>query len=278
MASKVKPPTPEQHKELDEFRATLKEATESDAFTHNILHAVTNLHKYVHIGWLLHFTSPAKALQAAKKLRQRSKKRIQIESKDLAEFAKQAAVSKLALGKEGLLDVKQNILKSSTPDDPLFVGVEELLSMPLGGLAWLVEVAYNDGGDAHKCYFIHRTIASDSHTEYERKIREAYVNDPKTADLIVAEVQGLRDRAKTTNLPMTSGQAFSFVKTMYEAFKGQCRKCHAKKEGLKACSGCKVAHYCNKQCQKADWESHKGQCAYERVQFSQMIIDAQFIK
>ena len=38
-----------------------------------------------------------------------------------------------------------------------------------------------------------------------------------------------------------------------------CDNCDAQ-HGGKRCSRCKVAHYCSRECQKAHWPQHKGQC------------------
>jgi hypothetical protein len=40
-----------------------------------------------------------------------------------------------------------------------------------------------------------------------------------------------------------------------------CAKCHSRREsGLRCCSRCKTAWYCNAKCQEADYESHKSLC------------------
>ena len=40
----------------------------------------------------------------------------------------------------------------------------------------------------------------------------------------------------------------------------KCSKCGLEKESLKACSQCLKQGYCSKDCQKADWSSHKLVC------------------
>jgi hypothetical protein len=48
----------------------------------------------------------------------------------------------------------------------------------------------------------------------------------------------------------------------------QCRHCGSKtregdatkKQKLFCCGNCRVAHYCSHQCQKSDWQKHKGWC------------------
>jgi len=42
-------------------------------------------------------------------------------------------------------------------------------------------------------------------------------------------------------------------------YRRNCRVCDSK-ESLHACSSCKVALYCSKNCQKADWPQHKDMC------------------
>ena len=44
----------------------------------------------------------------------------------------------------------------------------------------------------------------------------------------------------------------------------ECRHCQA--GGVRhKCSTCRVAHYCNVECQRADWEAHQKVCAVDRV-------------
>jgi hypothetical protein len=44
----------------------------------------------------------------------------------------------------------------------------------------------------------------------------------------------------------------------------KCAKCSKDKsdsgQGLKRCGRCKLAHYCSRECQKADWKNHKTLC------------------
>lgn len=44
-----------------------------------------------------------------------------------------------------------------------------------------------------------------------------------------------------------------------------CMKCDASDRPTKRCSGCNFAHYCGKECQRADWKSHKKLCNSVRV-------------
>ncbi|KAF4620883.1 hypothetical protein D9613_000063 [Agrocybe pediades] len=39
-----------------------------------------------------------------------------------------------------------------------------------------------------------------------------------------------------------------------------CSTCHEEKDNLQVCSKCKETFYCSKECQVADWKSHKKQC------------------
>ena len=45
-----------------------------------------------------------------------------------------------------------------------------------------------------------------------------------------------------------------------ESTRGKCLKCDRLSIQLKVCARCKHARYCSKECQRADWESHKKQC------------------
>jgi hypothetical protein len=42
---------------------------------------------------------------------------------------------------------------------------------------------------------------------------------------------------------------------------GHCRKVEGRKGEFKRCSQCKQVAYCSRDCQKADWKSHKAACA-----------------
>ncbi|KJA17619.1 hypothetical protein HYPSUDRAFT_57652 [Hypholoma sublateritium FD-334 SS-4] len=47
----------------------------------------------------------------------------------------------------------------------------------------------------------------------------------------------------------------------------QCQNCFKSESDethLQCCSYCKRAHYCSKECQKADWKAHKAQCSQNR--------------
>ena len=44
-------------------------------------------------------------------------------------------------------------------------------------------------------------------------------------------------------------------------FCGTCGKSEAKRgEEMKKCSGCKLLYYCNRDCQRKDWEKHGDKC------------------
>ncbi len=43
----------------------------------------------------------------------------------------------------------------------------------------------------------------------------------------------------------------------------QCEQC-SKKENLKTCDACKTVFYCSRECQKAGWRSHKGDCSKKK--------------
>lgn len=38
-----------------------------------------------------------------------------------------------------------------------------------------------------------------------------------------------------------------------------CKKC-GKESAKNCCTGCKITFYCSKECQVADWKTHKSQC------------------
>lgn len=40
----------------------------------------------------------------------------------------------------------------------------------------------------------------------------------------------------------------------------RCNACKKEASDLKFCTGCNVIKYCDKDCQKADWKSHKKTC------------------
>ena len=40
----------------------------------------------------------------------------------------------------------------------------------------------------------------------------------------------------------------------------QCSGCNAKQEGMLKCTSCLNSYYCNAECQRKDWESHKTFC------------------
>eukprot|EP01006_Ploeotia_vitrea_P008003 TRINITY_DN18822_c0_g1_i1.p1 TRINITY_DN18822_c0_g1~~TRINITY_DN18822_c0_g1_i1.p1 ORF type:complete len:140 (+),score=31.84 TRINITY_DN18822_c0_g1_i1:274-693(+) len=41
---------------------------------------------------------------------------------------------------------------------------------------------------------------------------------------------------------------------------GYCDACDKFCEKILRCEGCKAAHYCGRECQKADWKAHKKEC------------------
>jgi hypothetical protein len=43
----------------------------------------------------------------------------------------------------------------------------------------------------------------------------------------------------------------------------ECRACR-NPQTSKICSACKVARYCNPECQRLDWETHKAVCTWDR--------------
>lgn len=50
---------------------------------------------------------------------------------------------------------------------------------------------------------------------------------------------------------------------IYTTHQTQCSYCQQSKNGLLACGGCKINHYCNKECQRNDWRQlHRNQCEY----------------
>eukprot|EP00049_Salpingoeca_infusionum_P018571 m.357831 g.357831 ORF g.357831 m.357831 type:complete len:162 (-) comp17954_c0_seq1:138-623(-) len=47
---------------------------------------------------------------------------------------------------------------------------------------------------------------------------------------------------------------------MADAAAYQCHMCGKQGQGMKKCSRCHQAYYCNAACQKADWKTHKLEC------------------
>ncbi len=45
-------------------------------------------------------------------------------------------------------------------------------------------------------------------------------------------------------------------------FAHPCKACGGTGEDLSICSGCRLAWYCNDECQKADWKNHKPFCRH----------------
>ena len=47
------------------------------------------------------------------------------------------------------------------------------------------------------------------------------------------------------------------IQSLLKKWSRLCWNCFTEKEGLKKCSMCKIARYCNKDCQAKDWKIHK---------------------
>jgi len=56
--------------------------------------------------------------------------------------------------------------------------------------------------------------------------------------------------------------------------RNQCRFCDRDCEAQFRCSACKVARYCDKECQTLDWEKHKTVCKWDRM-IAQSLKDGQ---
>ena len=55
------------------------------------------------------------------------------------------------------------------------------------------------------------------------------------------------------------GQFAGADKTLIKSFEG-CKKCGNRLKPLSKCTGCEQVQYCSRDCQVADWQSHKVQC------------------
>lgn len=45
-----------------------------------------------------------------------------------------------------------------------------------------------------------------------------------------------------------------------------CRNCQKESTDLLRCSKCREANYCDQECQKKDWQSHKSYCKSKDIQ------------
>ena len=61
------------------------------------------------------------------------------------------------------------------------------------------------------------------------------------------------------------GSRGQFVRAAYICATKGCQKAG----DLQRCGGCKVVAYCSVECQKKDWESHKGDCKKGRTRTKQ---------
>ena len=52
-----------------------------------------------------------------------------------------------------------------------------------------------------------------------------------------------------------------------------CSKTDIKVEDLKTCTGCKMAKYCGKECQKNDWKAHK--LLHKELELTQQVLGEQ---
>ena len=43
-----------------------------------------------------------------------------------------------------------------------------------------------------------------------------------------------------------------------------CAHCGKRAHTMKRCSGCRWARYCNRECQKANWQTHRDECCPDR--------------
>ena len=51
----------------------------------------------------------------------------------------------------------------------------------------------------------------------------------------------------------------SFFNSTHDVWR-TCELCGTKARSMQKCSSCRLAHYCNRSCQKSHWACHKGVC------------------
>ena len=79
--------------------------------------------------------------------------------------------------------------------------------------------------------------------EYHRNVLKQMIAGPS-----VKTVKGMFPRAENT-----------YEKQFKESTEG-CQKCGDRLKALSKCTGCRQVKYCSRDCQLADWQSHKVQC------------------
>ncbi len=123
-------------------------------------------------------------------------------------------------------------------------------------------------GDSDAAHF-HAVLACcfDEWTAVTVHESKAFMNWPKIVELYHADdhtlVQYFRKRIPCSCLDGTYKKVKS-VKKMGCCYNPNCSQ-HARKverSKMLCCSRCGIANYCSRECQKADWKSHKEGCGY----------------
>lgn len=90
---------------------------------------------------------------------------------------------------------------------------------------------------------------------YCRNFAKHWRNAPGAVDWLKGYGADLLDTLSTPGVKENMKKKFPAPKLLV------CYNCHAQKDsGLLKCSKCKIASYCNKECQKAHWKEHKEEC------------------
>jgi hypothetical protein len=257
----VKPPSEEDEKILEECVKLWKKAIESDALNEAVMKDMFGLGPNVlHASMNVGFTSPKQALRCFSSLALSESRNLQLQARHFQKAFADTPSFKL-IGSASVQYLQELYASGVGANSATAETLASVLKEPLGAVAWIFEIRYNEEGDCQQesCMTAIRHCTAD----FAADIRQA----APSLDIGNAIVNDLKSHPVS---PDFKPDAAYIQKILDNVSKSGCRSCKKTKGQFKRCTQCKCARYCSAECQRADWKQHRSWCKLEHRMLIQM--------
>jgi len=230
-------PTAEQEKKLAQCSDKLEKVIHSGAFGLNSMETICALHIHKHVMMMMTFSSIDSALSAIQQLEQKTSKQVKLRIKTWNKFTACGQAGVMIHGTKNIAACINGM--AQLPGSENTVKLAKFVLEQKCGVVFMFTIAFNDEDSR---------ILSFGNSFPEKPDQESKEGiESEIKKLSRPDLQAMKDLIKRAE-----------GKRQHPDLQNKCLACGGKPE--KTCTRCKLALYCNAECQQKHWTEHKRIC------------------